>query len=71
MERIKQQNLSAEDFRSLRWGSHIPLNKSLLQTFPITGALELGAGFYSTKLFFDACPVVTRWIVLLDLGCLL
>ncbi len=68
MERIKQENLPGKDFQGLRWGSHIPLNKSLLQTFPITGALELGAGFYSTKLFFDACPVVTsiendlRWI---------
>jgi len=37
------------------WGSHIPINKSILKTFNITGVLELGSGFHSTPLFFNSC----------------
>lgn len=34
------------------WGSHIPLNKAILDTFKITGVMELGSGLYSTSMFF-------------------
>lgn len=40
------------------WGSHVPLNKSLLKTFDISGVLELGIGFNSTPLFFQSCDNV-------------
>lgn len=33
-------------------GSHIPVHKSVLSVFPVTGVLELGAGLHSTPLFF-------------------
>ena len=36
------------------WGSHIPINKALMETYDITGILELGAGYHSTKMFFDS-----------------
>lgn len=51
--RVKQRNLSGDKKRDLRWGSHVPLNKAIMQTFPITGVLELGAGFNSTPVFFE------------------
>lgn len=53
MKPIDYHKLDVNQQKSIRWGSHIPLNKALLQTFPITGVLELGAGFNSTPLFFD------------------
>lgn len=40
------------------WGSHIPINKTILKTFDITGVLELGSGFHSTPLFFENCDFV-------------
>lgn len=40
------------------WGSHIPINKTILRTFNITGVLELGAGFHSTPFFFENCDYV-------------
>lgn len=40
------------------WGSHIPINKTILKTFNITGVLELGAGFHSTPFFFENCDYV-------------
>jgi hypothetical protein len=51
---IRQEKLPPEKLRALRWGSHIPLNASVLKSFPITGVLELGAGFNSTPLFFKS-----------------
>ncbi len=39
--------------RVIKWGSHIPLHRAILKTFPIHGILELGAGIYSTKEFFS------------------
>jgi len=68
MDLIEQEDMDPRDFRTMRWGSHIPLNQSLIEAFPITGVLELGAGLYSTKMFFDLCPMVTsiendlKWI---------
>jgi hypothetical protein len=50
--------MKPEDLKKLRWGSHIPTNTSVLKTFPITGVLELGAGFNSTPLFFENCENV-------------
>ena len=35
----------------LTWGSHVPLNKSLLNTFEITGVTEFGIGHNSTPVF--------------------
>ena len=35
------------------WGSHVPINKSILETFDITGVIELGAGYNSTQMFFE------------------
>lgn len=35
------------------WGSHVPLNLALIETYDIPGVLELGAGDFSTKLFFE------------------
>jgi hypothetical protein len=54
-----QDKLDGATRRNLRWGSHRALNISLLKTFPITGVLELGAGFNSTGLFFKRCGLVT------------
>jgi hypothetical protein len=34
-----------------RFGSHIPLNKALLRTFPMHGVMEIGCGFMSTPMF--------------------
>lgn len=47
-----------EDLKNLRWGSHVPANTSILKSFPITGVLELGAGYNSTPLFFNECETV-------------
>lgn len=41
------------------WGSHVPVHKALFKTYEVTGVLELGAGYYSTKMFFDSCNKVT------------
>lgn len=49
---ILQEKLPRKERWDLRWGSHVPLNASILKTFPITGVLELGAGLNSTPLFF-------------------
>jgi hypothetical protein len=51
----KDVKMSPEDLKNLRWGSHIPANTSILKSFPITGVLELGAGYNSTPLFFNEC----------------
>jgi hypothetical protein len=56
--RTIQKKLSKEKFSELRWGSHIPMNKALLNSFSITGILELGAGTKSTPLFFKNCKNV-------------
>lgn len=42
----------------LLWSSHIPLLQSTLDTFPITGALELGSGFHSTPVLFNRLNAV-------------
>jgi len=47
-----------EKLKSLRWGSHVPTNISVLKSFQVTGVLELGAGLNSTPLFFDNCKNV-------------
>lgn len=39
-----------------RWGSHIPINKTLLAVFDITGVMELGMGLFSTPLFTSLSP---------------
>lgn len=58
MKLTPQKKLPYPVLRDLRWGSHIPLNLSVLHAFPITGILELGAGLNSTSLFFDNCSHV-------------
>lgn len=50
---MKQIQLERSQGRMLMWGSHLPLNISLLKIFPITGVLELGAGINSTPIFFQ------------------
>ena len=40
--------------REYRWGTNIPAIKSILETFEITGVLELGAGLNSTKIFYES-----------------
>ena len=57
--KISQDKLSKDAKRDLRWGSHVPLNQSILSSIPITGVLELGAGTNSTPLFFEKCEYVT------------
>jgi hypothetical protein len=41
-----------------RWGSHVPINMSILKTFDIRGVLELGIGLNSTPFFFKYAPYV-------------
>jgi hypothetical protein len=55
----KDTTMSPENLKNLRWGSHTPVNTSVLKSFPISGVLELGAGLNSTPLFFDNCKNVT------------
>lgn len=40
----------------ISWGSHVPINNAILEAFPITGVLELGAGYHSTAAFFEKAP---------------
>ena len=40
------------------WGSHVPLNNAIIDTFNITGVVELGAGLYSTPNLFKIAPKV-------------
>lgn len=58
MKRIPQTKLAPQPHKDLRWGSHVPLTKAILATFPITGALELGAGTNSTPVLFSSLPYV-------------
>jgi len=51
--------LTKHQIKSLRWGSHIPVSAAVIKTFPIIGALELGAGRHSTKFLFDNLRYVT------------
>ena len=53
MNTTPQHLLSREQKNNLKWGSHIPLNKAIIKTFPDIGVMELGAGLYSTKMFFE------------------
>lgn len=53
MNTTPQHLLPPKQKNNLKWGSHIPLDKTILKTFPDVGVLELGAGLYSTKLFFE------------------
>ena len=41
------------------WGSHVPVHKSLFETYEVTGVIELGAGYHSTEMFFENCSKVT------------
>jgi len=58
MKKIPQLKLKPNVFKDLRWGSHVPINSSILKTFPISGVLEIGAGLNSTPLFFNNCSKV-------------
>jgi len=40
------------------WGSHIPVNQAILQTFDVKGVVELGVGFFSTPVFLSGCDNV-------------
>ena len=42
----------------INWGSHIPVLKSLFQTYNIKGAVELGMGYNSTPLLRENCEKV-------------
>lgn len=42
----------------IRWGSHIPINSSILKVFDITGVMELGIGYHSTPMFFQSAKKV-------------
>lgn len=42
----------------VRWGSHIPVNSSILKVFDITGVMELGIGYHSTPMFFESAKKV-------------
>lgn len=50
---IKQASLPPNLKKDLRWGSHLPLTRAIIASFPITGALELGAGVNSTPVLFN------------------
>lgn len=49
----QQLALSATNLKTLRWSSHIPINKAVLKSFQINGVLELGAGNNSTRMFLE------------------
>jgi len=38
------------------WGSHVPINKTIIEFFKVTGVMELGAGYNSTPMFFQHSP---------------
>lgn len=42
----------------MTWGSHVPINTALINTFNITGVMELGMGDNSTNLFRRLCDSV-------------
>lgn len=42
----------------ITWGSHVFLHKAVFETFDIKGAIELGAGNWSTKLLRELCDNV-------------
>ena len=50
------------------WSSHIPINRTLLEVFDVTGVMELGMGKFSTVLFNRLAPYVVsiendvKWI---------
>lgn len=58
--------------KKIRWGSHIPVNNSVISALPITGVMELGAGFNSTPIFFKSLENVVsieadaKWIATLQ-----
>ena len=56
---MNQYDLPDSIQRDLKYGSHIPLNTSMLKWFPVTGVLELGAGMNSTPMFFKEVDTVT------------
>jgi hypothetical protein len=70
---LEQQRMERQVQVDIKWSSHIPLNVSILKSFPITGVIELGAGFYSTKLFNDmdvpylSIEIDKQWIEKLNL----
>lgn len=45
-----------DEAKKARWGSHVPINKTLLELFEVTGVMELGMGFFSTPMFVDSSP---------------
>lgn len=54
--------------RKQTWGSHVPLNNAILDTFDINGVIELGAGLFSTpQLFKNTAKAISveqdqKWI---------
>lgn len=50
------------------WGSHVPINKAILETTNIKGVMELGIGYNSTPSLFESSPYVVgiendlKWI---------
>ena len=45
-----------DKMQQTRWGSHIPINKTLHELFDVTGVMELGMGFFSTPIFTSLSP---------------
>lgn len=56
---LSNSKLTKHQVKGLRWGSHVPVTTAVIKSFPVLGALELGAGRYSTSLLFDNLPYVT------------
>lgn len=44
--------------KNLQWGSHVPVNQALLDTYDIKGVVEFGVGYHSTPLFIKQSPKV-------------
>lgn len=40
------------------WGSHVPSNIAAIKSYQVTGIMEIGAGFFSTPVFFENCKKV-------------
>ena len=38
----------------IEWGSHVPVNRALLETYDVFGVIEFGMGYHSTPLFYNS-----------------
>lgn len=56
---IEEDRLPKGQRKALRWGSHEPVLLAAIDIFRPDGALELGAGSYSTRLLFERIQSVT------------